>query len=78
MHVAGDYSESALEAMRIRHDFQGMPLIVLTSGTTEDARLAGYSWAGQSVAVPDSGHYIQLDQPQGRHRRRPFRRRSGA
>ena len=64
VHVAGDYSESALEAMRIRHDFQGMPLIVLTSGTTEDARLAGYSSAGQSVAVPDSGHYIQLDQPQ--------------
>jgi pimeloyl-ACP methyl ester carboxylesterase len=27
-------------------------------------RLAGYSSAGQSMVVPDSGHYIQLDQPQ--------------
>lgn len=82
--VEGDYSESALEAVRIQHDFQNMPLIVLTHSTapysttmseeTNSAReaawraghdrLASYSSAGQSIVVPDSGHYIQLDQPQ--------------
>jgi len=84
VHVVGDYSESALEAMRIRHDFQDMPLMVLTRGTgpkpslvsdetyaareealrTGHDRLAGYSSAGQSRVVPNSSHYIQLDQPQ--------------
>ena len=70
VHVAGDYSESALEAMRIRHDFQDIPLLVLTPSQAPDAlrtgheRLAGYSSAGQSRVVPDSSHYIQLDQPQ--------------
>ena len=75
VHVAGDYSESTLEAMRIRHDFHDMPLIVLTRGDETDPaidaalrtghdRLAGYSSAGQSTVVANSGHYIQLDQPQ--------------
>ena len=75
VHVEGDYSESALEAMRIQHDFQNVPLIVLTRGTTPDSaldaawqnghdRLAGYSSAGRSLVVPNSGNYIQLDQPQ--------------
>jgi len=69
VHVAGDYSESALEAMRIRHDFQDIPLIVLTRDQASDAlrtgqdRLAGYSSAGQSRVVSSSSHYIQLDQP---------------
>lgn len=84
VHVEGDYSESALEAMRIRHEFQDIPLVVLTRGiapkttlTSEETyaaretalreghdRLAGYSSAGQSMVVPNSGPYIQLDQPQ--------------
>ena len=84
VHVEGDYSESALEAVRIRHDFQSMPLLVLTRSTAPTPsvmseatysareaalraghdRLAGYSSAGQSRVVPDSSHYIQLDQPQ--------------
>jgi pimeloyl-ACP methyl ester carboxylesterase len=84
VHVEGDYSESALEAVRIRHDFQAMPLIVLTRGTapkpsmvSEETysareaalraghdRLAGYSTAGESLVIPNSSHYIQLDQPQ--------------
>jgi pimeloyl-ACP methyl ester carboxylesterase len=82
--VEGDYSESALEAVRIQHDFQNMPLIVLTHSTGSNAthlseetfaareaawraghdRLASYSSAGQSIVVPNSGHYIQLEQPQ--------------
>jgi pimeloyl-ACP methyl ester carboxylesterase len=84
VHVAGAYSESAREAMRISHDFQDMPLIVLTrdippqdpsdSDETSQAReaalrtgherLAGYSSAGRAEVVPNSGAYIQLDQPQ--------------
>ena len=70
VHVAGDYSESALEAMRIRHDFQDIPLVVLTPDQAPDARitgqdrLAGYSSAGQSRVVSNSSRYIQLDQPQ--------------
>jgi pimeloyl-ACP methyl ester carboxylesterase len=75
VHVVGDYSESALEAMRIGHDFHAKPLIVLTRGDETDPaidaalrtghdRLAGYSSAGQSRVVPNAGHYIQLDQPQ--------------
>lgn len=70
VHVRGDYSESALEAMRIQHDFQDMPLRVLTPDSAPEARrtgqdrLAGYSSAGESSVIPDSGRYIQLDQPQ--------------
>ena len=71
--------ENSLEEMRAAHSWGDKPVIVMTSGknfeaadrrTERDAewkaghdRLAARSTRGASVMFPDSGHYIELDEP---------------
>lgn len=56
VHVEGDYSESALEAVRIRHDFRDMPLIVLTPGTTPKSPLLSDETYSAREAARRAGH----------------------
>jgi pimeloyl-ACP methyl ester carboxylesterase len=62
----------SLQEDRARRSFGDMPVIVLTAGAAVGDkewkaghdRLAARSTRGESLVVPNSGHFIQRDQPQ--------------
>jgi pimeloyl-ACP methyl ester carboxylesterase len=63
--------EDSREEAALARPFGDKPLVVLTAGKTEQKswkeghdRLAARSKRGESVIVPDAGHYIQIDDPE--------------
>ncbi len=62
--------ESAAEAVREIGDFDRLPLVVISSSSANERRLAAdlalsrLSSEGGHIVAPDSGHWVPLDNPQ--------------